>query len=331
VPLLRILLIITIVTLAAVIIGSTSRTPQAPPPPETPVNEVLAPQSPLVAPETAPPPAPVKPAPPKPAVVATTTKPLSKYEALLLRQETEGQVNLRDEEELWASVVAIRCSYPLATGGNATVAGSGIVLDNAGIIVSNNHVVDHGPETKCEALFPAFSENTYFRIRAFGTFPAATVTKSGNSINDIAILRVEKSANFVERVAYLRQYYGWAGEPFHPLPYPVCRSIATGDQIIHYDWQVINAAAGGYEALRTVGVVAEFLSVNNGLFSITGEGLIPRYAVTNITKRGGASGGLAFNASRDCFLGLISRATENLAYILYLNHPDARDILSKAL
>ncbi len=250
----------------------------------------------------------------------------SKYGALLEEELRLGIVNPRDEQELWRGVVAVQCSYELPQGGYKSLAGSGIILDAEGHVATNNHVANHEPNGNCQVSFPAFSENTDYSIRTFGTLPARVINASGNNDNDIALLKIQKTADFESQLAYWKKYYGWTGDPFSFIPYPFCHNASAGDKILHFDWQVINTASQGYEIIRTVSTVIEFLRVFKDEFYYARPGQTPDYIVTDAKKFGGSSGGLAFNASRDCILGLTSRSGD-ATYVLNISHPNARQII----
>ncbi len=262
--------------------------------------------------------------PPQPIPATTTPAPISKYGALLEEEARLGRVDYRDEQELWRGVVAVRCAF----GASRAIAGSGIILDNEGHIATNNHVAGDAPNGSCEAIFPAFSENTGYRIRARNAFPAKIVALSGNNDNDIAILQVEKTADFQTQIDYLKKYYGWTGDPFSFIPYSFCSRASLGDKVIHYDWQVVNTASEGYEIVRTVSTVVDFLLDRDGTFYYAQAGQTPDYIVTDAQKAGGASGGLAFDASKDCVLGLTSRSGDT-TLVLNINNPAARALIPR--
>ncbi len=282
--------------------------------------------------------APVQPAPIAKAVlpVKTDTAPatlpqpiaapaISKYGALLKEEARLGRVDPRDEQELWRGVVAVKCSFDVV-GGVKTLSGSGIVLNNFGYIATNNHVANGGSDGACQIQFPGFSENTGFSIRALGAVPAKIVAVSGNNDNDIALLQIEQNKEFREQLEYWKKYYGFTGDPFPFIPYPFCDEASQEDRVMHFDWQVINSASGGFEMLRVVSHVIEFLNINDGEFFYARSGA-PDYVVTDAKKFGGSSGGLAFNATRDCILGLTSRSGE-VTFVLNINSAAALSVLN---
>lgn len=260
------------------------------------------------------------------ATTITSPPPESKFSALLKKETELGKLDFRDEQELWRSVVSIQCTFDIKNGGSETVGGSGVVFNKDGLVVTNNHVVNAGEDGRCAVLFPAFSENTTYRIRAYGALPATIIAKSGNNDNDVATLQIQQTEDFQNQIQYLRDYYGWTGTPFSYIPYPLCHEAEAGDKVIHYDWQVVNSAAQGYEILRTVGTITDFLKDYSGKFYYAQPDETPDYIVTDVKKFGGASGGLAFNATRDCFIGLTSRSGE-VTYVINLNNPPARAFL----
>lgn len=213
-----------------------------------------------------------------------------------------------DEDAIFRAVVKIQC--PAADGIGKSI-GSGFVLKD-GIVVTVAHLLmDSGVKT-CDVIFP----KDRFPIH----YLKGEITESVEAIKkrfeedgiDIGFLRIPLIAEYDDA----RTIFG----NFYPsLPYSVCDNPSIiGDVVYHYGYPS-NFKDLNYLS-RMEGVVVSYADIQGTSIQIPeGGGASYRapdfsftndekefhpYAVSQVGIFYGSSGGLAFDASRACILGV---------------------------
>lgn len=228
-----------------------------------------------------------------PEITTPASAPNSKYFPIW----ESGVFDQAGEEELWRAVVKLECEH---ADKKATSIGSGVVLTKDGIIATNYHVV--ADAAGCKIIFPSsgiFNGNV---IRPVYSLFGNVIKKADDGENyDIALLQMDPISSFS-----IDPSYNWKGNPYPYVPFSFCTSSAKGDKVIHYGWD--SRSDEGNIIDRTKGSVTEFIryseSENEFYYGGNEKSL---YVWTDAHTNSGVSGGLGFNASRDCIFGLSSR------------------------
>src|SRR3989344_2097049 len=222
-----------------------------------------------------------------------TPLPISKYAPIW----DSGIFDQSQEEELWRAGVKLEC---LHADKKATSLGSGIVLTKDGVIATNFHVVQN--VDTCKVIFPSSGTFNGNVIRPVYYLSGKITKKADNGENyDIALLQMDPISSFTIDPAY-----NWKGNPYPFISYPVCATSELGDKVIHYGWD--SRSDEGNIMDRTKGAVREFIWYSESEDELYYDGDEKSlYVWTDAHTNPGVSGGLSFNATRDCIFGLSSR------------------------
>lgn len=219
-----------------------------------------------------------------------------------------------DEDQLRRAVVRLRCG---ASDGS-TGFGSGIVLAKDGLIATVAHVIDNAGGNECDVIFPRRDQATgVWKVVYYGR---AAILDKDKSINryksggyDFALLRVIPQGQDSEF---------FDGNPYPFIGYPPCGPATAGDKVLHlgYSSNLSDGEAQSYDK-GTVAFFADIIGVREGLDPESHQKVIlPRYSynadkgtfhpviiAVGANVYYGGSGGLAFDTSQNCVLGLTSQ------------------------
>ena len=213
-----------------------------------------------------------------------------------------------DENTIFRAVVKIQCS---ATDGVGKSIGAGFVLKDGLVVTVAHLLMDSGAKT-CDVIFP----KDRFPIH----YLKGEITESVEAIKkrfeedgiDIGFLKLPLIAEYTDA----RTIFG----NFYPaLPYPICsNSSIIGDTVYHYGYPS-NFQGLNYLS-RMDGIVVSYADIKGTSIQTPADGgasyRAPDFSFTNDEKEFhpyavsqvgifyGSSGGLAFDASKACILGV---------------------------
>ncbi len=262
------------------------------------------------------------------SVTATTTPPVSAPPELVLPP-------LR-EDELLRAVVKIECPSEDRKG---VYIGAGFSMPR-GVVVTAAHLLTDVASTTCKVIFPHDRAPAHY---LFGTPENLTAVKKRYNERgiDVAFLYLPALANYPEGKAIFPDGYP-------VISYPVCaHARAIGDTVFHYgypsnfsDNSYLAKNIGEVTAYADISGVREELSEDQRflyktpIFSYTvDQTVLHPYLVSRVPSFYGDSGGLAFDVTRQCILGVGHGGTiggaagENFSLLMRLGWEGARDIL----
>ena len=226
-------------------------------------------------------------------------------ESQAVQVEPEIKPPALDEEAILKAIVKIECP---ASGGLGEYIGSGFSVSGNLIITAAHVVKDSGSDT-CEVIFPRERRPIHYLKGAIADFKDIGKRHDEEGI-DVAVLRLPPIDTYPEAKAIFESY--------PVIPYPIC-SIPRmfGDKLFHYgypanykDQNYLSRQEGEMVLNASIGGVKEQLSQDqtytfkNPIFVFTYdfEKMYP-YMVSRVPSFYGDSGGLAFNADKQCILG----------------------------
>lgn len=200
-----------------------------------------------------------------------------------------------DEETIFRAIVKIECP---TKDGLGKYVGSGFVLRDRKVVTAAHVVEDSGKE-ECTVIFPLERRPTYFLRGTLIDIEAAQKRFHKEGI-DLAFIELPDLSQYPEGRAIF-------AEKYPVVPYPLCdNSQMLGDTIFHYGYPSNFQDLNYLERLRGEAVeYADIKGVENGpIFSSTrNESRLHPYMVSRTGVFYGASGGLAFNETKQCILG----------------------------
>lgn len=243
-----------------------------------------------------------------PSVFQTpTTTEEKKSEALPVEGEKSKLPEI-DENAIFRAVVKIQC---FAADGIGRSIGSGFVLKD-GLVVTVAHLLMDSGAKSCDVIFPKDRFPIHY-LKGEITEDFSVIRKRFEEDGiDIGFLRIPVIAEYADA----RMIFG---DSYPSIPYPVCTdSSIIGDTVYHYGYPS-NFKDLNYLS-RMEGVIISYADIQGAStqtpadggasyrvpdFSFTDDesGFHP-YAVSQVGIFYGSSGGLAFNASRACILGV---------------------------
>jgi len=240
-----------------------------------------------------------------------------------------------DEARLLAAVVKIQC--PVSDGFGKYI-GSGFALED-GVIVTAAHVIMDSASATCEVIFP--KERRPIRYLKGSIFDFAKVKPRHDTQGiDLAFIKLKPLEAYPEAQEVFSRYPA--------APYPVCKNPAMlGDKLLHFgypsnylDQNYLSMMEGEAVAYADIKGIKEQLSQDqtftfkSPVFSFNeDESRMHAYMVSRVASFYGDSGGMAFNATKQCILGphrggTIGRsAGENYSIFLLLGWEGLKEIL----
>ena len=213
-----------------------------------------------------------------------------------------------DEDAIFRAVVKIQCS---AADGVGKSIGAGFVLKDGLVVTVAHLLMDSGAKT-CDVIFPKDRFPIYY-LKGEITEDFSVIRKrfEENGI-DIGFLKLPPLAEYADA----RTIFG----NFYPaLAYPICsNSSIIRDTVYHYgypsnfkDLNYLSRMEGVIVSYADIRGTSTQVSPDGGAsyrapdFSFTGdETEFHPYAVSQVGLFYGSSGGLAFDASKACVLGV---------------------------
>lgn len=210
-----------------------------------------------------------------------------------------------EEQALLKAVVKIEC--PLA-GGLGKYIGSGFVL-GGGVVMSAAHVVVYSAEDTCTVIFPRERRPIHYLRGVIDKKEEAKRWYEEQGI-DVAMLTLPDLASYPEGRAIFERYPS--------IPYSICRDPEmSGDTLLHYgypsnylDQNYLSRLQGTMTAFTTVTGMRTVLSQDQTFLyrapafaTVKDMSSLAPYAISLVPSFYGDSGGLAFNATKQCILG----------------------------
>ena len=241
-----------------------------------------------------------------------------------------------DEKAILSSVVKIECPSKDHRG---TYVGSGFVMPHGVVVTAAHLLIDIGSDT-CRVIFPKDRAPAYF-LSAVTEDRAAVQKRHDEEGIDVAFLFLPLLASYPDAKAIFPDHY--------PLvPYPVCAgSMLLGDRLLHFGYPG-NFLNNSYLS-ETRGIAVSYADIHGTqeelsedqtflfrapIFSYTvDQSSVHPYMVSRVASFYGDSGGLAFDATRQCILGPHRGGTigggegENFSIFLRLGWDGVRNIL----
>lgn len=211
-----------------------------------------------------------------------------------------------DEEAIFRAVVKIECPSEDRKG---KYVGSGFVLAR-GVVVTAAHLIKDSGSDTCRVIFPRNRAPAYFLSGATEDRERVMRRHDENGI-DVAFLFLPTLAQYPEARAVFPDGYP-------TIPYPVCQEPdILGHGLLHFgypasfqDQSYLSRAEGRAVSYADIGPIREILSEDQTFLFKTPEFSYTRdesrfhpYAVSRVSTFYGDSGGLAFDATRQCVLG----------------------------
>ncbi len=289
------------------------------------VPKPVLPQSPLTAPESAPAPATTEVQVPKlPPAPTVASEPL-------------------DKKILLDAVVKIQC--PMADGLGKYI-GSGFAIGGRTIITAAHVIKDSASDT-CEVIFPRERKPIHY-LKGTIVNLKETIRRHDEEGIDIGILILPELSSYPEARAIFSNPSGTGGASYPSISYPICNSPRVlGDKLLHFGYPSNYVDQTYLSELPGEAVVhAEIKSIENRLsldgtysykspiFDFTyDESKMHPYMVSRVASFYGDSGGLAFNADKQCIIGphrggtIGKAAGENYSVFMNLGWEKARPLL----
>jgi hypothetical protein len=212
------------------------------------------------------------------------------------------------------------------------------VLDGRTVITAAHVIKDSASET-CEIIFPRERKPIHY-LRGTILNPKETIRRHDEEGIDVGILLLPEISSYPEAKAIFSSYPS--------IPYPVCQEThMLGDQLLHFgypsnyaDQTYLSRLEGKAAANAEIQGIEDRLSLDgtysykSPVFGYTyDESKMYPYLVSQVASFYGDSGGLAFNAEKQCVIGphrggTIGRgAGENFSIFMNLGWSRAFDLL----
>lgn len=210
-----------------------------------------------------------------------------------------------DEEILMRAVVKIQCP---TTDGLGKYIGSGFVVGERTVITAAHVIKDAGSEN-CDIIFPRERKPVHY-LKGMIVNLKETIRRHDEEGIDVGILVLPEISSYPEAKAIFPKYPS--------ISYPICKdSQQIGDKLLHFGYPsnfvdqtylsktegraVVNADIKGIEDRLSLD---ETFTYKSPIFDFTNDGAkMHPYMVSRVPSFYGDSGGLAFNADKQCTIG----------------------------
>ena len=277
-----------------------------------------------------------KPALPVPAVSASTTASSTAAAVSPVSAPPEPVLPPLREDELLRAVVKIECPSEDRRG---VYIGAGFSMPR-GVVVTAAHLLTDVASTTCKVIFPHDRAPAHYLFGTPENLDAVKKRYNEQGI-DAAFLFLPALANYPEGKAVFPDGYP-------VISYPICtHSRAISDTVFHYgypsnfsDNSYLAKNIGEVTAYADISGVREELSEDQRflyktpIFSYTvDQAVLHPYLVSRVPSFYGDSGGLAFDVTRQCILGVGHGGTiggaagENFSLLMMLGWEGVRGIL----
>ncbi|MFY9462857.1 MAG: hypothetical protein WAP52_01585 [Candidatus Sungiibacteriota bacterium] len=241
-----------------------------------------------------------------------------------------------DEKAIFGAVVKIECPSEDRKGKYVA---SGFAMPQGVIVTAAHFIKDSGSDT-CQVIFPRDRAPSIFLVGK--TEDRAVVRKRHDEQGiDVAFIFMPLLASYPEARGVFPDAY-----PF--IPYPVCADpVLLSDRILHYGYpssfqnnSYLDRNAGTAVAYADINGITEELSEDQTylfktpIFGYTSDqSQLHPYLITRSASFYGDSGGLGFNATRQCIIGpdrggtIGGAAGENFSVFMVLGWDGVRNIL----
>lgn len=240
------------------------------------------------------------------------------------------------EDELFRAVVKIECPSEDQKG---VYVGSGFVMPRGVVVTAAHLLTDMGGDT-CKVIFPHNRGPAHYLFGTPEDREAIKKRHDGQGI-DLAFLFLPALASYPEGKAVFPDGY-----PI--VSYPVCaRPNLIGDRLLHFGYpgnfhnnSYLARSEGEALAYGDITGVSSQLSEDQSSISqvpvlsyTTDQSALHPYLVSRAPSFYGDSGGLAFDATKQCILGVGHGGTmggaagENYSVLMMLGWEGVRDIL----
>ena len=241
-----------------------------------------------------------------------------------------------DEERIMRAIVKIECP---SKDGRGRYIGSGFVRPR-GVVVTAAHLVKDSGSDECRVVFPHKRVPSHYLAGKIEDREAADKRLDEEGI-DIAFIVLPALADYPEARAIFSDEYP-------SVPYPLCTDPAIlGNATLHFgypanfqDQSYLARSQGEAAAYADIRGIREVLSQNQTiaykspeLTSTADQSRFHPYGVSRVPSFYGDSGGLAFDATRQCILGptrggsIGGGAGENLSIYGILSWPGAPSVV----
>ncbi len=241
-----------------------------------------------------------------------------------------------DEAAILRAVVKIECP---TDDGLGKYIGSGFVL-KGGIAVTAAHVVKDSGSDTCSIIFPRERRPVHYLKGKIENLEKVKIRHDEEGI-DVAALKLPSLDFYPEaRVIF---------EEYPAIPYPVCENpVMLGDTLFHFgypsnylDQNYLSRLEGKAIVYADIDGIKEQLSQDQTytfktpILSYTSDQTkMHHYMISRVASFYGDSGGLAFNATKQCILGPHRGGTigktsgENYSIFMLLGWENTRELIT---
>lgn len=238
-------------------------------------------------------------------------------------------------DEIFRAVVKIECP---AAGGVGKYIGSGFVLDG-GVVVTAAHLLMASESENCTVIFPKDRKPIYYLSAAIQDRDLIRARHDEEGI-DLALLRLPPISGYPEAQSIFSSYPA--------ISYPICEGPPLlGDILFHYGYPAnflnqsyLSMLEGTAVAFADIDGIKDQLSEDGTyifkspifMLSADEERLHP-YLISRAASYYGDSGGLAFDATKQCILGPHRGSTigrdpgDNYTIFILLSWDKVRDLV----
>lgn len=242
---------------------------------------------------------------------ATTSQPMVENKPAVLDDTVEQKPKVPslpplDEESLLSSIVKIECP---TSDGQGKYVGSGFAI-KGDMVVTAAHVISESGSNNCTVIFSSKRKPIYY-LRGTIIDLAGTQKLLNEKGIDLGVLKLPSLDSYLEAKAIFNNNYPY-------IPYPVCIDPKMrGDKLLHFgypsnyaDQNYLSEQNGEVVVYADINGIKEQLSEDqtytfkSPIFNFTyDESNQHPYMVSRVASFYGDSGGLAFNATKQCVLG----------------------------
>lgn len=212
-----------------------------------------------------------------------------------------------DEEAILRAVVKIECPSEDRKG---KYVGSGFLLPKGVVVTAGHLLMDSGGET-CQVIFPKDRHPAHYLNGIIKEDRAEIKRRHDEEGIDVAVMYMPRLSAYPEARAIFPERYPY-------VPYPICDTPAVrGDKLLHFGYpssflnQSYLAKAEGEAVLYAdiKGIKEQLTEDQTSLFKTPIFGYtndqqnFHPYLVSRVGTFYGDSGGLAFDATKQCILG----------------------------
>lgn len=243
-----------------------------------------------------------------------------------------------DEQAILRAVVKIECP---SKDGKGRYIGSGFAVSN-GIIVTAAHLIQNSGSEECRVIFPHKRVPSHYLTGRTEDRAAVRIRHDEEGI-DVATLTLPPLTEYPEAQAIFPDAYP-------SIPYPVCEDPdMIGNALMHFGYPsnflnqsylsksdgeaIAYADIQGIETRFTRDQTAAYQSPIFSYSAAAEKHRLHPYMISRVPTFYGDSGGLAFNATKQCILGphrggtIGGGAGENISIFPLLGWPPAKALL----